>query len=179
MERKERTFDVLGQLGSLRRFARSLVRNAGEAEDLVHDALVKAYERKSSFRRGANLRSWLLSILHNAHIDRLRKTRSMTRRHDEAATEMETSVPAGQEHTVRLNQVRNAFFNLPEEQREALHLVAIEDLSYQEAASALGIPIGTLMSRISRARAYLRDFENKAPATPHLRLISGDGHDNN
>lgn len=179
MERKERTFDVLGQLGSLRRYARSLVRNAGEAEDLVHDALVKAYERKSSFRRGANLRTWLLSILHNAHIDRLRKTRSMTRRHDEVATEMETSVPAGQEHTVRLSQVRNAFFNLPEEQREALHLVAIEDLSYQEAASALGIPIGTLMSRISRARAYLRDLENKAPAASHLRLISGNGHDNN
>ncbi|PZM12516.1 sigma-70 family RNA polymerase sigma factor [Rhizobium tubonense] len=179
MERKGRTFDVLGQLGSLRRYARSLVRNPDEAEDLVHDALVKAYERKSTFRRGANLRSWLLSIVHNAHIDRLRKGRSMNRRHDEAAVEMETSLPAGQEHAVRLSQVRSAFFSLPEEQREALHLVAIEDLSYQEAASTLGIPIGTLMSRISRARAHLRDFEDKAPGASHLRLIGGNGHDNN
>lgn len=178
MERNGRTFDVLAQLSSLRRYARSLVRNADEAEDLVHDALVRAYERRSTFRRGASLRSWLLSILHNAHIDRLRRDRSMTRRHDGAAIEMERSLPAGQEHAVRLAQVRDAFFSLPEEQRAALHLVAIEDMSYSQAAEALGIPLGTLMSRISRARAQLRDFEDKAPEATHLRLIGGNGHDN-
>lgn len=177
MERKERTFDVLGQLGSLRRYARSLVRNTDEAEDLVHDALVRAYERKSTFRRGANLRTWLLSILHNAHIDRLRKNRSLTRRHDEAAAEMEPSMAAEQDHAVRLKQIRNAFYSLPDEQREALHLVAIEDLSYQEAALALGIPVGTLMSRISRARAHLREFENASPALSHLKLVKGNDHD--
>ncbi|EJK80635.1 sigma-70 family RNA polymerase sigma factor [Agrobacterium sp. SHOUNA12C] len=179
MERNKRTFDVLGQLGSLRRYARSLVRNADEAEDLVHDALVKAYERKASFRRGANLRTWLLSILHNAHIDRLRQKRSLNRRHEEAAVEFEPALPASQDHAVRLSQVRDAFFNLPEEQREALHLVAIEDLSYQEAASALGIPMGTLMSRIARARASLRSFEETAPKISHLRLIDGGGNENN
>ncbi|MDL2401812.1 sigma-70 family RNA polymerase sigma factor [Rhizobium mayense] len=179
MERKGRTFDVLGQLGSLRRYARSLVRNADEAEDLVHDALVKAYERKSSFRRGANLRTWLLSILHNAHIDRLRQARSLNRRHEEAAAEFDQSLPASQDHAVRLKQVRDAFFNLPEEQREALHLVAIEDLSYQEAAFALGIPVGTLMSRIARARASLRNFEETSRAGSHLRLIEGGGNENN
>jgi len=178
MERKGRTFDVLGQLGSLRRYARSLVRDADEAEDLVHDALVKAYERKSTFRRGANLRTWLLSILHNAHIDRLRQTRSLNRRHEEAASEFETVLPASQDHAVRLKQVREAFFNLPEEQREALHLVAIEDLSYQEAASALGIPVGTLMSRIARARASLRNFEGASRTASHLRLIGGGGNEN-
>lgn len=179
MERKGRTFDVLGQLGSLRRYARSLVRNADEAEDLVHDALVKAYERKSTFRRGANLRTWLLSIVHNAHIDRLRQNRSLARRHEEAATEFEQALPASQDHAVRLRQVRDAFFSLPEEQREALHLVAIEDLSYQEAASALGIPVGTLMSRIARARAQLRTFEEQSPAVSHLRIIGGSGNENN
>jgi RNA polymerase sigma-70 factor (ECF subfamily) len=178
MERNGRTFDVLAQLSSLRRYARSLVRNADDAEDLVHDALLRAYERKSTFRSGANLRSWLLSILHNAHVDRLRRDRSMLRRHDGAALEMERSVPAEQEHAVRLAQVREAFFNLPEEQREALHLVAIEDLSYSQAAATLGIPVGTLMSRISRARAQLREFEEKAPAASHLRLIGGNIHDN-
>ena len=71
MDRKERPFDVIGQLAALRRYARALVRNADEAEDLVHDALIRAYEKKQSFRRGGNLRTWLLSILHNAHIDRL------------------------------------------------------------------------------------------------------------
>jgi RNA polymerase sigma-70 factor (ECF subfamily) len=179
MERKERPFDVIGQLAALRRYARALVRNSDDAEDLVHDALVRAFEKRQSFRRGGNLRTWLLSILHNAHIDRVRQNRSLTRRHDEAAVEAEQSQPAGQEHAVRLQQVRNAFFHLPEEQREALHLVAIEDLSYQEAADALGIPTGTLMSRISRARAQLREFEEKTPRASHLRLIGGSGNEGN
>ena len=177
MERKERSFDVIGQLAALRRYARSLVRNSDDAEDLVHDALVRAYEKKQSFRRGGNLRTWLLSIMHNAHIDRVRQNRSLARRHDEAAVEADQSIEAGQEHAVRLQQVRDAFFKLQEEQREALHLVAIEDLSYQEAANALGIPVGTLMSRISRARAQLREFEEKTPRVSHLRLIGGNGNE--
>ncbi|MBB3312232.1 RNA polymerase sigma-70 factor (ECF subfamily) [Rhizobium sp. BK196] len=177
MERKERPFDVIGQLAALRRYARSLVRNSDEAEDLVHDALIRAFEKRKSFRSGGNLRTWLLSILHNAHIDRVRQARSLTRRHDEAAVEAEQSLPAAQEHAVRLQQVRNAFFDLPEEQREALHLVAIEDLSYQEAANALGIPVGTLMSRISRARAQLREFEEKSPRIAHLKLVGGNGNE--
>jgi RNA polymerase sigma-70 factor (ECF subfamily) len=102
----------------------------------------------------------------------------LTRRHDEAAAEAAQSLAAGQEHAVRLQQVRGVFFRLPEEQREALHLVAIEDLSYQEAAAALGIPVGTLMSRISRARAQLREFEEQTPRSSHLRLIEGGGNEN-
>jgi RNA polymerase sigma-70 factor (ECF subfamily) len=178
MERKERPFDVIGQLAALRRYARSLVRNSDDAEDLVHDALVRAFEKRQSFRHGRNLRTWLLSILHNAHIDRVRQNRSLTRRHDEAAAEADQSLPAGQEHAVRLQQVRGAFFRLPQEQREALHLVAIEDLSYQEAAAALDIPLGTLMSRISRGRAQLRQFEETTPRNSHLRLIEGGGNEN-
>ena len=177
MERKDRPFDVIGQLAALRRYARSLVRNSDEAEDLVHDALVRALEKKKSFRSGGNLRTWLLSILHNAHIDRLRQNRSLSRRNDEAAIAAEQSLPAAPEQAVRLQQVRDAFFDLPEEQREALHLVAIEDLSYQEAAQALGIPVGTLMSRISRARAHLREFEEKTPRVSHLRIIGGNGNE--
>ncbi len=68
-------------------------------------------------------------------------------------------------------------FDLPEEQREALHLVAIEDLSYQEAADALGIPVGTLMSRVSRARARLRNFEDQGGPARHLRLIGGQDNE--
>jgi RNA polymerase sigma-70 factor (ECF subfamily) len=112
------------------------------------------------------------------HIDRLRQKKSLNRRHEEAAADLETALPASQDHTVRLSQVREAFFSLPEEQREALHLVAIEDLSYQEAASALGIPVGTLMSRIARARATLRHFEEATFKVSHLRLIEGGGNEN-
>ena len=179
MNREKRFFDVIGQLDTLRRYARSLVRNADDAEDLVHDALVRAYEGQDSFRRGGSLRKWLLSVVHNTHIDRLRRARSQTRRAEESAGIMDASQPAAQDHAVRLRQVRDAFFDLPEEQREALHLVAIEDLSYQEAADALGIPVGTLMSRISRARARLRNFEDQTGPghNTHLLLIGGQDHE--
>lgn len=168
-------FDIIGQLGSLRRYARSLTRDGIEAEDLVHDALVRAYERRDTFRSGGNLRAWLLSILHNTFIDRVRSRRSETARLEQAGYLAEDSTPAPQEQSVRLAQVRVAFFSLPEEQRSALHLVAIEGLSYQQAANASGVPLGTLMSRIGRARAALRQME-EAPVRGknHLRIVGGD-----
>jgi len=167
-------FDVVGQLGSLRRYARSLTRDSSEAEDLVHDALVKAYERRNSFRRGGNLRAWLLSIVHNTFIDAARSRRSDALRTQEAAHLADQAAPPPQDHSVRLAQVRESFLGLPDEQRAALHLVAIEGLSYQEAADALGIPLGTLMSRIGRARATLRAMEEGSAARPnHLRIVGG------
>lgn len=170
-------FDVIGQLGSLRRYARSLTRNPVDAEDLVHDALVRAYERKHLFRQDGNLRAWLLSILHNAFIDKTRSRRAEQGREEETRHLTGPSVEPAQEHMVRLGQVRNAFLTLPDEQRAVLHLVAIEGLSYQEAADALSIPLGTLMSRLGRARAALRQIEGSTPntATPghHLRLVGG------
>ena len=172
-------FNVIGQLAALRRYARSLVRNPDDAEDLVHDALVRALERRSTFRSGGSIRNWLMSILHNTHIDRLRRDRATHRRQDAALELTEFVAPAGQEHAVRLGQVRDAFLALPEEQREALHLVAIEELSYQEAADVLNIPVGTLMSRISRARARLRAMESgeEANPVPHLRIVGGNSDD--
>ena len=168
-------FDIVGQLGSLRRYARSLTRDGAEAEDLVHDALVRAYERRATFRSGASLRPWLLSILHNAFVDRTRSKRSEAVRIEQAGYLADASTEAPQEHSVRLAQVRKAFLDLPEEQRAALHLVAIEGLSYQTAADTLGVPLGTLMSRIGRARATLRDMESGEPsrARNHLKIVGG------
>lgn len=168
-------FDIIGQLGSLRRYARSLTRDTAEAEDLVHDALVRAYERRGTFRSGGNLRAWLLSIVHNAFIDRLRSRKSEAVRVEQAEYLADASMQAPQEHSVRLAQVREAFFKLPEEQRSALHLVAIEGLTYNQAAEASGVPLGTLMSRIGRARAALREMEDKLPARAksHLRIVGG------
>jgi RNA polymerase sigma-70 factor (ECF subfamily) len=181
MSEKRHPFDVMTQLATLRRYARSLVRNPDDAEDLVHDALVKAYERHSTFRSGGNLRNWLLSIVHNTHIDRLRRHRSTETRHQAAAELSDTAHYPDPDQSIRLKQLRGAFFALPDEQRDALHLVAIEGLTYQEAAEALSIPVGTLMSRLSRARARLRAFEEsgrKANGPGHLKLIEG-GRDEN
>lgn len=174
MDRKHGPFDVIGHLASLKRYARSLVANNADAEDLVHDALLKAYERRSTFRTGANLRSWLFAILHNTHVDTQRSRKSRTIRDDAAAMDSDQIYPAAQEDAVHLQQVHAAFMQLPVEQREALHLVAVEDLSYQQAADTLGIPLGTLMSRVSRARTTLRAFENNPTKTAHLRLIGGN-----
>lgn len=167
-------FDVRDQLGALRRYARSLTRDGADAEDLVHDALVRAYERRSTFRRDGNLRAWLLSILHNVFVDQRRARVAEDARIEKVAQAADAAFPAPQDHAVRLSQLREAFLTLPEEQRAALHLVAIEGLSYQEAADALAIPLGTLMSRIGRARAALREIEDAAPERPkRLRLVGG------
>ena len=173
MTTRSNPFNVIGQLAALRRYARSLVRNPDEAEDLVHDALVRALERKSTFRSGGSIRNWLMSILHNTHIDRLRRERAINRRENAVADLVDTVAPAGQEHSVRLAQVREAFLALPEDQREALHLVAIEELSYQEAADVLNIPVGTLMSRLGRGRAALREMEDNPPKPTNLRIVGG------
>ena len=177
MDPNKRSFDVIAQLAALRRYARSLARNSVDAEDLVHDALVKAYEKRSTFHSGGNLRNWLLSIVHNTHLDGRRSALARRRRDDlfadDGSTATEPSYPAAQEHSVRLQQVREAFMTLPEDQREALHLVAVEELSYQEAADTLGIPVGTLMSRISRARARLRSMEDDKGRGGHLKIVGG------
>ena len=162
--------DVIGQLAPMRRYALTLTRDETLAEDLVHDALVRAYERRATFRSGANLRTWLLAILHNTFVDRWRQREAEWRREAEASRLAETTAPAEQESRIRLQQIAQAFQALPDEQRAVLHLVAIDGLPYNEAARALGIPVGTLMSRLGRARAALRGLEenNAGSATPAL-----------
>jgi RNA polymerase sigma factor (sigma-70 family) len=174
--------DVIGLLGPLRRYARTLTRDEARAEDLVQDTLVRAYERRSSFRSGGNLRGWLLSILHNTFIDSRRRQVAELRHMEQAAAVAETAAPPEHEGRVRLQQVQAAFMSLPDEQRAALHLVAIEGLSYQEAANALKVPVGTLMSRLGRARAALRGFESGSEGSEHsqskrpsLRIVGGSG----
>ncbi|OLP55049.1 RNA polymerase subunit sigma [Rhizobium rhizosphaerae] len=165
MDKGKTAFDVIGQLGALRRYARALTRDPHDAEDLVHDALVRAYERRPTFRTGENLGTWLRAILHNVHIDGIRRKRSQASRAEGAALVAEQTGGPVQEEAVRLGQIRDAFASLPEEQRAALHLVAVDELSYAEAAKVLGIPVGTLMSRIARARARLRALdEGRVPA---------------
>lgn len=177
MDEKKSPFDVIGQIGALRRYARALTRDPHDAEDLVQDALMRAYEKRPSFRAGGNLKAWLFSVLHNTHVDGLRRRRSLMKRTEAAAVLQEEGHDGGQHDAVRLQQLRSAFADLPEEQRAALHLVAIDELSYQEAARVLNIPVGTLMSRIARARARLRAFEDGAAPVTHLKIVGGTDND--
>jgi RNA polymerase sigma-70 factor (ECF subfamily) len=167
--RNPRKTDVMSELPALRRYALSLTRSVTDAEDLVHDTLVRAMERNSTFRPEGNLRGWLMSIQHNLFIDRRRSDASAAGRDRALAQEAISATPALQLDSVRLSEVRRAFDTLPDEQREAMHLVTIEGLSYEEAAAVLGVPAGTVMSRISRGREALRRWESG----PTLRLVKG------
>lgn len=153
--------NVMSQLAGLRRYALSLTRHEADAEDLVHDTLLQAHESRRSFRPDGNLQAWLMGILHNRFIDRKRSSAAMARRDASAAQLQPTFAAPPQDDSLRLSQVRRAFLELPEEQREVLHLVAIEELSYQQTADVLGVPIGTVMSRVARARERLREIESK------------------
>jgi RNA polymerase sigma-70 factor, ECF subfamily len=176
-----RRFDVVGLLAPLRRYAAVLTRDETDAEDLVHDALVRAYERRHTFHPSGNLRAWLFSVLHNSFVDGQRRKALQAARVRDSADAADVTAPPDQETSVRLQQIRRAFLDLPEDQRSALHLVAIEGLSYQEAAGSLGIPLGTLMSRLGRARSALRSFEEgtlpagrpEDAASPRLRIVRG------
>ncbi len=177
MSDTKRDIDVIGLLAPLRRYALSLTRDPNEAEDLVHDALLRAFERRDQFRQGRQLRPWLMSILHNRFVDRLRTRRAEAVRDAEIGLRVDPAAQAAQESATRLAEVRRAFMALPDEQRAALHLVTVEGLSYDEAAASLGIPVGTLVSRVSRARAKLREMEEGVPAGNVVPLKAKGGSD--
>lgn len=177
MEISETGTDILAQLPNLRRYALSLTRHPSDAEDLVHDTVLRAYERRSSFRAGSDLRAWLMAILHNAWIDGVRSRLSERRRITRAFEGAADHEPAAQDISLRLSDVRRAFLSLPDEQRAAAHLVMIEELSYQETADILGVTVGTVMSRIARAREKLRLIDQAGVAGPRLRLVRNSSDD--
>lgn len=175
----DRSFDVTAHLDAMTRYARSLARgDLVQADDLVNEALVRALEAERSFRTGGNLRGWLLSILHNTFVSLRRRAATQRRTAEEAAPEADAATPASQDAAVRLAQIRAAFDRLPEDQRVVLHLVAVEGLSYQETADVLGIPMGTVMSRLGRGREALRrweagDADALAARQPNLKIVGG------
>jgi RNA polymerase sigma-70 factor (ECF subfamily) len=154
-----------GHIGSLRRYARALIRDQTDADDLVQDALTRALSRAHCFQQGTNLRAWLFTLMHNVHVNQIRRR---VARPDEVAVDEvapHLAAPGAQVDRVELRELRQAVAGLPEEQRQVLLLVAVEGLKYEEVAEILGIPIGTVMSRLSRARAALRQQMGGGPIT--------------
>lgn len=165
---------ILDQMPALRRYALALARNESDADDLVQEALLRGHQNRRGFRPGGNLRAWLFSILRNAFADRNRARKAEARREATIAVFTPDAIDAPQDAHMRLAQLRTAFLALTPEQREALSLVAIEGLTYAEAADLAGVPLGTLMSRVARARASLRAFEDgTAQVAPNLKLVGG------
>lgn len=154
---------------ALRRYARALTRNIDRADDLVQDCLERAISRRGLFRSGGPVRPWLFTILTNLYRNALR-----TERRHGPTVDMDTlpelGTPAPQPAHMALNEIARAIDTLPLDQKEALLLVTLEGTPYAEAADILQIPLGTLMSRLGRARAALRQLTG-ATHEPHLRTV--------
>jgi len=139
----------------LRRYARALVSDRAASDDLVQDTLERAWAKLHLYRRGTDLRAWLFTVMHNVHVNRVRATRPTDPLEDDMP---ELAQRATQDDALVVRDLDRAISTLPVAQREVLLLVALEDLSYEETARVLGIPIGTVMSRLARAREKLRDL---------------------
>ncbi|HTH95277.1 MAG TPA: RNA polymerase sigma factor [Rhodocyclaceae bacterium] len=150
----EREVQALACLPSLRRYARALLGSVAAADDLVQDTLEKAWTRLSSWHGEGDIRAWLFSIMHNLHVDQVRKPRLVVISMEDEMSDIPDRARQGD--TLALRDLDRALRKLPDEYREVLLLVALEEMSYAEAAEALGCPPGTVMSRLSRARAQLR-----------------------
>ena len=144
----------------LRRYARALAGDRTAADDLVQDTLERAWSKLHLYRRGTDLRAWLFTVMHNVYVNQRRAARPSSPLDDEMP---ELSQPVREVDTLVLRDLDAAIRRLPADQREVLLLVALEDMSYDEAAHALGIPIGTVMSRLARAREKLRAMLSGLP----------------
>jgi RNA polymerase sigma-70 factor (ECF subfamily) len=149
--------DLIALVPNLRRFARSLVGYAQDADDLVQAACEKALRNAEKFQAGTRMDSWMFRIIQNLWLDDRRRvrTRGTVVDPDDAHLSDEGKAAQLPEDRMMLAKVRGAMATLPEGQREVLSLIAIEGLSYKETAEVLDLPVGTVMSRLSRARAAL------------------------
>ena len=148
---------VVEHLSSLRAFARSLTSNPSQADDLVHDAILRALSAAQQFTPGTNFRAWIFTILRNLFYNAARKPWSRHVPLDDLVVN-EPSTRASQEDCLVFCDFRRAFWQLAAEHREVLILVGAWGLSYEEAATICKCPIGTVKSRVSRARRELRDL---------------------
>ena len=144
------------EIPRLRRYARALTRDASRADDLVQSCLLRAIAKQHLWQAGTDLRAWLFTILHNQNVNDVR--RSMR---EGAAVPVEDvapvlTSPSNVEASLQLRDLDRAIASLPEEQRQVILLVGLEQLRYEEVAKILGIPVGTVRSRLSRGRDTLR-----------------------
>jgi RNA polymerase sigma-70 factor (ECF subfamily) len=157
---------IIPYIPNLRRYARALVGDREGADDLVQDTLERAV-RKFHLWRPGDLRAWLFSIMHNVFVNQL-KARKVAY---EVEVDESIAAPQSSVTTTDLMDLDRALMALSPDQREVVLLVALEDMTYAEVARALGIPIGTVMSRLSRAREKLRRLMEGESGRGPLRVI--------
>ena len=153
--------DLVAAIPRLRRYARVLTGDATRADDLVQETLARGWEKRRLWTAGRDLRAWLFTIMHNVFVNQralaLRDAQNVSLDGEgDAGPAWQVPVRAPQQAHVELQEVLRELARLPEDQREVLVLAAVEEMRYEEIAKILSIPVGTVMSRLSRARAKLR-----------------------
>ena len=166
---------IIAEIPRLRRFARGLARDPVLADDLVQDCLERALQRVHLWQSGTNMRAWLFTILRNLYINQIRKQtrRGVETPYDEMLDSAGSTGP-NQEQSLAVRDMKQALAQLPEDQRETLLLVGLEGMSYKETAEIQGVPVGTVMSRLSRGRQALRhlmEVGTTAPKNSRLRRV--------
>lgn len=159
--------DLIEHLPRLRRYARALTGDVVRADDLVQDTLERALARLDLWQPGSDLRAWLFTLMHNLFVNQLRTRRPQDTTLDEA---LDIPVSGGQMEALAARDMHAALVRLPDEQREVILLVGLEQFSYAEAAQVLGVPVGTIMSRLARARERMRHMLAGAPAV-QLKVV--------
>lgn len=149
--------ELLSVIPNLRAFAHSLTRASDRADDLVQETLMKAWNKHYTFQPGTNLKAWLFTIMRNEFYSQMRK-RGHEVQDSEGIMASQLALHPEQDGHMDLTDFRSALQALPEDQREALILIGAEGLSYEEAAEVIGVAVGTVKSRVSRARTRLADI---------------------
>lgn len=163
--------DFVQHIPRLRRYARALTGDRSRADDLVQDTLERALVKFHLWRPGSDLRAWLFTVMHNVYINQVRanSAAALSALDDES---VQPSIRATQSDRLEIMDLQIALGRLPEEQREVLLLVGLEQMSYEETAGVLNVPIGTVMSRLSRARERLRGLlRGPAVNAPGLKVV--------
>lgn len=161
---------IEAQIPRLRRYARALTGDLSRADDLVQDTLERAWGKLNLWRQDSDIRAWMFTIMHNLFINQIRQNpnpHAFVPIEDEA---LEIPVRATQNDGLEMQDLMAAIHRLPEEFREVVLLVGLEQLRYEEVAQVLGVPIGTVMSRLSRGRERLRALM-AGNAAPTLRRV--------
>jgi len=153
------------QIPRLRRYARALLRsNISAADDLVQDTLVRAVAKQHLWQPGTNLRAWLFTLMHNQHVNDVRRSARCGTTVDIDDLHNVMASPSDTPSSVLVRDLERGLAELSLEQREAILLVGLEGMSYEEAAGVLGIPVGTVRSRLSRGRDTLRKLMGMEPS---------------
>jgi RNA polymerase sigma-70 factor (ECF subfamily) len=166
--------ELMDHVPRLRRYARTLIYNRDLADDLVQDTLERALSRTERFQAGTDLRAWLFTIMHNLFVNQMRQV-SRWAAHvsvgNDSVSENEFEVRASLTRTLEVRDLDYALQRLPAEQRVVVLLVGLEEMSYADVALALEIPIGTVMSRLSRGRKRLRALMTGAQPDAKLQVV--------